>query len=57
MQSIPGAILNKAGAESKIAKIICMNVVAETLDQPNYSNLYKLINETISYVDKRLDDL
>ena len=57
IQCIPGAVLNRPNAEYKIAKILCFNAVAETLDQGNYSNLHKLVTETLSHIDARFDSL
>lgn len=56
-ECIPGAILNKPNSERKIAKVVCLNAVAETLEQDNYSNLHKMVSETLKHVVTRFDNL
>ncbi len=56
-QCIPGAVLNGPNAQYKIAKIVCFSAVAETLDQVNYSNLHKMVTETLSHIEARFEGL
>ena len=56
-QSLPGAVLNKGNKPFKIEKIICVNTVAETLEQENYSNLQLLIEKARDWVDKEFEAL
>ena len=56
-QCIPGAVLNKPDAEYKIAKVVCFTAVAETLGQDNYSNLHKMITETLGHTEARFESL
>ena len=56
-QCIPGAVLNVSNAEYKIAKIVCFSAVAETLEQGNWSNLHKMVTETLSHIDVRFESL
>jgi len=56
-QCLPGVVLNKRDAKPKIAKIICLNAIAETLDQSNYSNLYLLCTRAKAWVIKQFDEL
>ena len=57
VQCIAGAVLNRPGAQYKIAKIVCFSAVADTLDQASYSNLHKMVTETLSYIDTRFGSL
>ena len=57
MECIPGAVLNRPNAKNKIDKVLCLNAVAETWGQGNYSNLHILVTETISYIDERFNSL
>ena len=56
-QCLPGAVLNGPNAQYKIAKIVCFSAVAETLDQVNYSNLHKMVTETLSHIEARFESL
>ena len=56
-QCVPGAVLNRPDAKYKIAKVVCLNAVAETLDQDNYSNLHKMVTEVLDHVVTRFDRL
>ena len=56
-QCIPGAVLNGPKAQYKIAKIVCFSAVAETLDQVNYSNLHKMVTETLSHINALFEGL
>ncbi len=56
-QCVPGAVLNGPNAQYKIAKIVCFSAYAETLDQGNYSNLHKMVTETLSHIDARFESL
>ena len=57
MQCNPGAIVNKPTAEYKIAKIVCLSALVETLYQESYSNLHKMVTETLEHVETRFTDL
>ena len=50
-------MLNRPNEKYRIAKIVCFNAVAETLDQGNYSNLNKMVTETLSHIDARFESL
>ncbi len=56
-QCIPGAVLNREGMESKIAKILCSSFHAEVMGQESFSNLRLLITHAIEWVTWRFDQL
>jgi hypothetical protein len=56
-QCIPGAVLNKAGMEHKIAKILCSSFHAEALGQDSFSNLRLLITHATEWVTHQFDEL
>ena len=56
-QCIPGAVLNKRDHPYKIEKIVCFSALADTLNQPNYSNLKLLIQKAKSWVVSEFDTL
>ena len=56
-QCLPGAVLNKQKMNHKIAKIVCLGVIGETLVQGNYNNLHLLITKAQQWVDAQFDDL
>ena len=55
-QSIPAAVLNREGKPPKIAKIVCLNIFAKTLDQNNYNNLHLLIEKAKSWMIAEFDE-
>ena len=56
-QCSPGAVLNKEGMDHKIAKIVCLSVIGETLGQENYSNLHLLVTRAREWVVAQFDEL
>jgi hypothetical protein len=56
-QSLPGAVLNNGTKSFKIEKIVCFNVIGDTLDQNNYGNLSLLIQEARTWVAAEVDTL
>lgn len=56
-QCIPGAILNKADSSVKIARIVTLSVLSESLCQQNYANLYNLIDRALKWVTNKYDSL
>lgn len=56
-QCLPGAILNREGAPNKIARVVTLGVLSESICQTNFSNLYKLIHHANEWVISRYDDL
>jgi hypothetical protein len=56
-QCLPGAILNKEGKQQKIAKIVCLPVLAETLTQDNFGNLKLLVEKSRAWVISEFDQL
>jgi hypothetical protein len=56
-QCLPGAILNKKGMEHKIAKIVCLSLVGDTLGQENYQNLHLLATRAREWVIAQFDEL
>jgi hypothetical protein len=56
-QCIPGAVLNKRDHPYKIEKIVCFCASADTLNQPNYSNLKLLIHKAKSWLVSEFDTL
>lgn len=56
-QCLPSAVLNKKGAEQKIAKVICSGFTAWTLEQSNYSNLRLLISRSLEWLTENFDQL
>jgi len=56
-QSLPGAILNKKGCDVKIAKIVCLSLIGDTLDQNNYTGLHRVITVAIEWVNERFENL
>jgi hypothetical protein len=56
-QCLPGAVLNKKDLSHKIAKIVCMNVISETLAKENYNNLHLLVTRAREWVVEQFDQL
>jgi hypothetical protein len=56
-QCLTGAILNAQDSPHKIAKIICLEMRAVTLEQANYSNLKLLIKKASEWVTHQFDSL
>lgn len=56
-QCLPGAVLNKRDMDHKIAKIVCLSVIGDTLTQPNYNNLHLLVTKARTWVVGQFDDL
>lgn len=56
-QCLPGAVLNKKGMDHKIAKIVCLSVIGDTLNQENYSNLHLLVTRAREWVVAQFDEL
>ena len=56
-QCLPGAVLNKKGMDHKIAKIVCLSMLGDTLGQENYSNLHLLITRAREWVVAQFDQL
>jgi len=56
-QCLPGAVLNSDGMDHKIAKIVCLSVIGDTLSQENYSNLHLLITLARDWAVAQFDEL
>lgn len=56
-QCLTGAVLNKAGMEFKIAKVVCLSVIGETLCRENYDNLRLLTTNAVEWVTGKFDEL
>ncbi len=56
-QCWPGAVLNKKEMNRKIAKIVCLSMIGDTLAQENYSNLCLLITRAQQWVVGQFDQL
>lgn len=56
-QSGPAAILNHPDAAPKIAKVFCMTLVSETLEQASYDPLQSLISAATTWVSDEFDRL
>lgn len=56
-QCLPGAVLNKEGLDCKVAKIVCIGVIGETLCQNNYNNLHLLSTRARQWVEAQFDEL
>lgn len=56
-QCLPGAVLNKKGMDHKIAKIVCLSVIGDTLNQENYNNLHLLATRARKWVVTQFDEL
>lgn len=56
-QCLPGAVLNKKGMDHKIAKIVCLSMIGDTLGQENYSNLHLLVTRAREWVIAQFDEL
>lgn len=56
-QCMVGAILNKANSPFKIAKIITMNLHGSTYEKRNITNLERLIETALVYVEDRYEKL
>lgn len=54
---LTGAILNKRDASFKIAKIVTISVSAVTLNQANWSNLYRLVSLALKWIETKYDRL
>ena len=55
--SVPGAILNKQGITPKIAKVMCITKMAESLCPENISNLKSLIATTQKWVENQFNEI
>jgi hypothetical protein len=56
-QCLPGAVLNKMDMDHKIAKIVCLSVIGDTLNQDNYNNLHLLAARAREWVVRQFDEL
>lgn len=56
-QCLPGAVLNKPGMDHKVAKIVCLSVIGDTLSQDNYNNLHLLATRAQEWVVAQFDQL
>lgn len=56
-QCLPGAVLNKKEMNHKIAKIVCLSVIGDTLAQDNYNNLHLLLTKARNWVVAQFDEL
>jgi hypothetical protein len=56
-QCMPGAILNRSDMDFKIAKIICMGMIGDTLEQNNWANLHRLATLALNWVIAQFDEL
>jgi hypothetical protein len=56
-QCLPGAVLNKNRMDYKIAKIVCLSVIGDTLNQDNYGNLHLFASRARQWVATQFDDL
>jgi len=56
-QCLPGAVLNKKGLDHKIAKIVCLSMIGDTLNQDNYNNLHLLATGARQWVVAQFDGL
>jgi hypothetical protein len=56
-QCLPGAVLNKEELNPKIAKVLCLSVFGETLNQANYSNLRLLVARAQEWLVAQFDQL
>jgi hypothetical protein len=56
-QCLPGAVLNKDGSDCKIAKIVCLGVIGDTLCQGTYNNLHLLSTRAREWVAAQFDEL
>jgi hypothetical protein len=54
-QCAAGAVLNKEGSSCKIAKVLCIVVTGNTLEQENWSNLHLLIATALHWVTNEFD--
>ena len=51
------AIVAAAGEERKIEEIVCANIIAQTREARNISNLNSLIASALSWIEPRIDSL
>lgn len=56
-QCIPGAVVNGPKIKHKIAKIVCVNAIVDTLIQDNYGNLRRIVTETLNHIETRFESL
>ena len=56
-QCLRGAVINKKDMDHKIAKIVCLSVIGDTLGQANYSNLHLLISRAREWIVPRFDTI
>jgi hypothetical protein len=56
-QCLPGAVLNKKGMAHKIAKIVCLSLVGDALNQGNFQNLHLLATRAREWVIAQFDEL
>jgi hypothetical protein len=50
-------VLNKKGLDPKIAKIVCVSMINDTLNQGNYNNLHLLATRARQWVVAQFDEL
>ena len=56
-QCMPGAVLNRPGAEPRVPKVMFMTAAVSTLGQDDWSNLHLLTTRARDWVSGRVDDL
>jgi hypothetical protein len=56
-QCLPGAILNKGDSPHKIERVVCLNIIGDTLSQGSYSNLHLLVAVALNWVTAQFDQL
>jgi len=56
LNSIPAVVINSGDKEYRVEKVFCIGMLAETLDQPSFSNLYNLVQSTRSFIIKEFDE-
>jgi hypothetical protein len=54
-QCLPGAVLNPKAAKYKIAKIVCLSVLGDTLNEANYGNLHLLATQARDWVASQFE--
>jgi len=54
-QCLPGAVLTRGDKPYKVEKIVCLNVLSETLTQENFSNLKLLVGKSLEWVVAEFD--
>jgi hypothetical protein len=57
LQVLVGAVIGPAGQSSNVERVVCSTFMGQTLVEANFSNLRRLIENALAWIDSRADDL